>query len=71
MGKKSRALRPTLTYGVYQIHDELDTSHKDDNGNTVWDNVELHSALTALKGLVKEYYNAEIVPMLFKYEFLK
>lgn len=63
---------PALTYGVYQIFAELDTSHIDDlTGNTVWDNVELHTALQALKQLVKEYYNAEIVPTLFEYDFLK
>lgn len=62
----------TLTYGVYQIFAELDTSHKDETtGATVYDNVELHSALQALKQLVREYYNTEIVPTLFCYEFLK
>ena len=40
-------------------------------GIKVWDNVELHSALTELKPLVREYYNVEIVPTLFRYEFLK
>lgn len=39
--------------------------------NTVWDNVELHTALAGLKTLVKEYYNLEIVPTLFKYQFIK
>lgn len=62
---------PRLTYGVYQIFAEIDTSYKDDEGNTVWNNVEVHSALQTLKALVKEYYNAEIVPTLFEYEFLK
>lgn len=62
----------TLTYGVYQIFAELDTSHKDDTtGETVWEHLELHTALTGLKTLVKEYYNSEIVPVLFEYEFLK
>jgi len=61
-----------LTYGVYQIFAELDTSHEDEaTGKTVYDNVELHSALQALKQLVKDYYNREIVPTLFRYEFLK
>ena len=70
--KTSREYNPDLTYGVYQIHKELDTSHKDDvTGATIWDNVELHTALSGLKGLVKEYYNSEIVPTLFEYEFLK
>ncbi|MCD7873093.1 MAG: hypothetical protein LUG21_07350 [Clostridiales bacterium] len=61
-----------LTYGVYQIYAELDTSHIDETtGDTIWDYVELHTALAGLKTLVKNYYNSEIVPTLFKYEFLK
>lgn len=60
-----------LTYGVYQIDKEIDTSYKDDNANTIWNNIEVHSALQTLKALVKEYYNTEIVPTLFEYEFLK
>lgn len=61
-----------LTYGVYQIFAEIDTSYKDDvTGETVWNNIEVHSALKTLKEQVKTYYNKEIVPMLFEYEFLK
>jgi len=64
--------QPDLTYGVYQIFAELDSSYKDETtGETVYDNVELHTALKGLKELVKAYYNAEIVPTLFTYEFLK
>ncbi|HCA3884421.1 TPA: hypothetical protein MPK85_005173, partial [Salmonella enterica] len=63
---------PALTYGVYQIFAELDTSYRDEaTGKTVYDNVELHSALTLLKTLIKNYYNTEIVPVLFEYEFIK
>ena len=63
---------PALTYGVYQIFAELDTSYTDETtGKTVYDNVELHTALNGLKELVKAYYNAEIVPTLFEYEFVK
>ena len=69
--KQADEYDPRLTYGVYQIFAEIDTSYKDDEGNTVWNNVEVHSALQTLKTLVKEYYNAEIVPTLFEYEFLK
>lgn len=50
---------------------KIDTSYKDDDGNTIWNNIEVHSALRTLKSLVKDYYNKEIVPTLFKYEFLK
>ena len=60
-----------LTYGVYQIYDELDTSYTTDDEKTIWDNQELHDALSTLKELCKAYYNAEIVPVLFEYEFLK
>lgn len=70
--KKTNNYNPSLTYGVYQIFDELDTYHKDEKTKSnVYDNVELHTALTCLKVLVKKYYNSEIVPMLFEYEFLK
>ena len=70
--KKAENYDPTLTYGVYQIFAELDTSHIDEiTGKKIWDNVELHTALAGLKTLIKEYYNSEIVPMLFEYEFLK
>lgn len=70
--KKTDNYDHNLTYGVYQVFAELDTSHVDEQtGETVWDNRELHTALAGLKTLVKEYYNSEIVPTLFKYEFLK
>lgn len=70
--KGTEHYNPALTYGVYQIFAELDTSHMDEvTGSTVWDNVELHTALGGLRGLVKDYYNSEIVPVLFEYEFLK
>ncbi len=61
-----------MTYGVYQIFAELDTSHKDETtGEAVWDYLELHTALKSFKPLVEQYYNEKIVPVLFKYEFLK
>lgn len=69
--KKTSEYNPSLTYGVYQVFAEIDTSYKDDDGNTVWNNLEVHSALQTLKTLVKNYYNNEIVPTLFEYEFLK
>ncbi len=70
--KETENYNPDLTYGVYQIFAELDTSHVDETtGDTVWDNVELHTSLAGLKTLVKDYYNSEIVPVLFEYEFLK
>lgn len=70
--KNAENYNTSMTYGVYQIYAELDISHKDEEtGDTIWDNIELHTALVALKSLVKEYYNSEIVPTLFEYELLK
>lgn len=70
--KAAAEYNPALTYGVYQIYAEIDTSYTDEaTGETVYNNVELHSALQGLKTLVKDYYNSEIVPVLFEYEFLK
>ena len=69
--KQTKEYDPKLTYGVYQIFVEIDTNYKDAENKTVWNNIEVHSALQTLKTLVKEYYNTEIVPTLFKYEFLK
>lgn len=69
--KKTANYDRTLTYGVYQIIDELNTSHKDEKNKTVYDYPELNGHLNTLKQLVKKYYLDEIVPFLFKYEFLK
>lgn len=70
--KATTEYNPDLTYGVYQIYAEIDTSYKDaTTGETIYNNVEVHTALQALKTLVKDYYNSEIVPTLFEYEFLK
>lgn len=69
--KKTEDYDAELTYSVYQIIDELNTSEKDENGNTVYHYPELNGHLNTLKAKVKEYYNSEIVPFLFEYEFLK
>ena len=70
--KKADKYNRTLTYGIYQIYAELDTSYVDETtGDTIYDNVELHTALAGMKTLVRDYYNTEIVPVLFEYEFLK
>ncbi|QKF83381.1 hypothetical protein [Halarcobacter ebronensis] len=61
----------TLTYGVYQIFDELNTFHRNDLDKKVFDYPELNGHLNTLKTLVKNYYNQEIVPTLFEYQFLK
>lgn len=61
-----------LTYGVYQIFAELNTfSQDEETGENKPDYPELNGALKTLKQKVKEYYNSEIVSVLFEYQFLK
>ena len=69
--KKTKNYNSKLTYSVYQIIDELNTSEKDENDKTIYNYPELNGHLNTLKTKVKEYYNSEIVPFLFEYEFLK
>lgn len=70
--KKTKNYNPNYTYGVYQIFAELNTFTQDEEtGENKPDYPELNGALKSLKQKVKEYYNSEIVPVLFEYEFLK
>ncbi len=70
--KKNPNYQKKLTYGIYQISTELDTSHKDEETDKiVYDDPELHGNLITMKKLVKAYYQQQIVPTLFQYEFLK
>lgn len=69
--KQTSEYDSSLTYGIYQIHAEIDTFYKDEDDKKAYNNIEVHSALETLKQLVKEYYNDEIVPTLFEYELLK
>lgn len=72
--KETKEYDSRLTYGIYQIAEEIDTSYTDTSSKkkkTVYNNIQVHSDLRAMKELCKEYYNREIVPTLFEYEFLK
>lgn len=69
--KQTKEYKPELTYGLYQICDELDTFIKNEKGKTIYNYVELHSIRLTIKDKIKDYYNTEIVPTLFKYQFLK
>lgn len=61
-----------LTYGLYQIDTEVNTSERDEEtGRRVFNHPELNGAVQALKELVKPWYLDEIVPSLFFYELLK
>ena len=70
--KNTANYNKNIKYGVYQIYDELNTSHKDEEtGENIYDYPSLNGNLATLKTLVKKYYLSEIVPTLFEYEFLK
>lgn len=70
--KETKEYNSSLTYGIYQIYAEIDTSYTDEiTGKTIYNNIQVHSDLQAMKELCKSYYNKEIVPTLFEYEFLK
>ena len=69
--KKCEEYDPEITYGLFQIHADLDTFEIDENDVKVWNHRELHSALQTMKTLIRGYYNKEIVPTLFEYELLK
>lgn len=72
LAKTTQNYNPSLTYGIYQITAELDTfEHDDVTDKNVYDYPELHGHLQSMKKLIKDYYNTEIVPTLFEYEFLK
>ena len=70
--KETKNYNSDLTYGVYQIFAELNTFTEDEvTGSNIPDYPELNGHLKSLKQKVKDYYNSEIVPTLFEYEFLK
>lgn len=64
----------SLTYGVYQITKELNTSYKEGKGRnkrTVYDYPVLNGYLVALRDRLKAYYKSHITDLMFKYELLK
>lgn len=63
-----------LTYGVYQITKELNTSHKTGTGRSqqiVYDYPTLNGYLETLRTRLKEYYKSHITEKMFQYELLK
>lgn len=72
--KKTANYNPKLTYGVYQITKELNTSHEEGTGTskkTVYDYPNLNSYLVSLRDNLKAYYKSHITDKMFKYELLK
>lgn len=70
--KKTEEYNPSINYGLYQIQKELDIEVIDDNtGEKSAKYNSLHGNLRTMKALIRQYYNSEIVPTLFDYQFLK
>ena len=72
--KKTANYDSRLTYGVYQITKELNTSHKIGSGRsqqTVYDYPTLNGYLETLRTNLKAYYKSHITDKMFHYELLK
>ena len=69
--KKIKNYNFKYTYGTYQIDNELNTNHKDENETIVYDHPQLNTKLLALKTKLNKYYETKIQPKLFEYELLK
>lgn len=72
--KKTANYDSRLTYGVYQITKELNTSHKTGTGRsqqTVYDYPTLNGYLETLRTNLKAYYKSHITDKMFQYELLK
>lgn len=73
--KQTKNYDDRLSYGIYQINDELNTSHKEKTARgsekTVYDYPQLNGDLKTMRGLIKNYYHTHIQSNLFKYEFIK
>lgn len=62
----------SINYGLYQIRFELNKIIEDVNtGEKIVKYPSLNGNIKTLASMVKDYYNQEIVPVLFEYEFLK
>lgn len=67
---------PKLTYGLYQIDEEINIkieqgTKKDGTPNMVTKYGDLNNLIKDFKAMIKSYYLSNIVKMLFEYEFLK
>ena len=72
--KKTANYDSRLTYGVYQITKELNTSKtvgKGKNKKTVYDYPVLNGYLDTLRTMLKAYYKSHITEKMFEYELLK
>ncbi|MBX4204798.1 MAG: hypothetical protein KW788_01255 [Candidatus Doudnabacteria bacterium] len=69
--KRTKGYNPEYKYGTYQIDTELNTYHKNENDEIIYDNPQLNTAIIGLRTTVAKYYETAIQPKLFRYELLK
>lgn len=70
--KQTEEYNPSVNYGLYQIYKELDIDIVDQTTGEKYAKYDsLRGNLRTMKALIKQYYNSEIVPTLFEYQFLK
>lgn len=69
--QKTKKYNKQWNYGIYQISQELNTFHLDENDKKIYDYPELNGDLVTLKEKLKCYYIKKIVPKLFEYELIK
>lgn len=61
----------TLSYGVYQITQELNTFKTDDRDKKIYNYPELNGDLRTLQVELKKYYKKYITDKMFEYELIK
>jgi len=59
------------SYGIYQIDQELNTRHKNENDEWIYDHPELNTSIISLRTKLLKYYEVAIQPKLFDYQLLK
>lgn len=69
--RSTKEYNSKYTYGTYQIDEELNTRHENDNDEWIYDHPELNTEIISLKAKLAKYYETVIQPKLFEYELLK
>ncbi|WP_195513371.1 hypothetical protein [Turicibacter sanguinis] len=69
--KQAEEYNEALTYGLYQIIEEINLSYVNEEDVKIYKYPALNGNIASMKTLIKNYYLEEIVPFLFDYEFLK
>lgn len=69
--KQTEEYKKQYKYGTFQIKEEINTFYFDDDGNKIFNHMELNGHLIVLRKKLSKYYSDIIQPLLFKYELIK